>query len=196
MSSFWDEWFKRFGRRPSIFSEIDRMMREMEREMAEAFKEMEDRMPDEMLRERRLPDGSVRREYGPFVYGYSIKIGPDGKPIIREFGNFKPGKLGEGRTTLHLQGQREPLVDVIEEDDRVMVIAELPGVEKEDVQLFATSGSLTIKVDTPDRKFYKELEFPVDVDETTGVSKYTNGILETSFKKKRERGQGRQLTIE
>jgi len=189
MSSFWDEWFKRFGRRSSIFSEIDRMMKEM----SEAFKEMEDRMPEEMLRERRLPDGSVRREYGPFVYGYSVKIGPDGKPIIREFGNFKPGQLGEGRTTLRFQGQREPLVDVIEEDDRVMVIAELPGVEKEDVQLFATSGSLTIKVDTPDRKFYKELEFPVDVDETTGVSKYTNGILEASFKKKR---QGRQLTIE
>ena len=95
-----------------------------------------------------------------------------------------------------MKKEREPLVDVLSKPREITVLAELPGVEKEDVQLFATSSSLIIKVDTPDRKFYKELEFPVDVDETTGVSKYTNGILETSFKKKRERGQGRQLTIE
>jgi len=24
---------------------------------------------------------------GPFVYGYSMTMGPDGKPIVREFGN-------------------------------------------------------------------------------------------------------------
>jgi len=27
---------------------------------------------------------------GPFVYGYSFSMGPDGKPVIREFGNVKP----------------------------------------------------------------------------------------------------------
>ncbi|HDI53124.1 MAG TPA: Hsp20/alpha crystallin family protein, partial [Candidatus Bathyarchaeota archaeon] len=88
--SMWDEWFRRFRRR-FFFPDIERMIEEMEREMAEAFKEIESSIPRDMVREYRLPDGSIRREYGPFVYGYSIRIGPDGKPIIREFGNFKPG---------------------------------------------------------------------------------------------------------
>ena len=74
-----------------MFGDFERLMEELEREMAESIKQMEKQMPEEMLRETRQSDGSVRREYGPFVYGYSVKIGPDGKPVIREFGNMKPG---------------------------------------------------------------------------------------------------------
>ena len=194
--SFWDEWFKRFGRRSSIFGDIDRMIEEMEKEMAEAFKDMENTMPEDMYKERRLPDGSVRREYGPFVYGYSVKIGPDGKPTIREFGNMKPGLTGEGGAPLNLTERREPLVDVIEDGETVKVLAELPGVEKRDIRLKATDHSLTINVDNPTRKYYKELEFPEEVDEKTAKSTYTNGILEIVFRKKRRDDAGTEIRIE
>jgi len=193
--SFWDEWFKRFGRRSSIFGDIDRMIEEMEKEMAEAFKGMENTMPEDMYRERRLPDGSVRREYGPFVYGYSVKIGPDGKPTIREFGNMKPGLTGEGGAPLNLTERREPLVDVIEDGETVKVLAELPGVEKRDIRLKATDHSLTINVDNPTRKYYKELEFPEEVDEKTAKSNYTNGVLEIVFSKKRRDDAGTEIRI-
>jgi len=193
--SFWDEWFKRFGRRSSIFGDIDRMIEEMEKEMAEAFKGMENTMPEDMYRERRLPDGSVRREYGPFVYGYSVKIGPDGKPTIREFGNMKPGLTGEDGAPLNLTERREPLVDVIEDGDTVKVLAELPGVEKRDIRLKATDHSLTINVDNPTRKYYKELEFPEEVDEKTAKSTYTNGVLEIVFSKKRRDDAGTEIRI-
>ncbi|GAG49362.1 unnamed protein product, partial [marine sediment metagenome] len=107
--SSWDDWIKRFSeRRGFFFPEIDRLMEEMEKEMAEAFRDMENVMPRDMVRVRRLPDGSVKREYGPFVYGYSVKIGPDGKPVIREFGNIKPGPGREGAPPLNLQDRREP----------------------------------------------------------------------------------------
>jgi len=194
--SFWDEWFKRFGRRSSIFGDIDRMIEEMEKEMAEAFKEMENRMPEEMYRERRLPDGSVRREYGPFVYGYSVKIGPDGKPVIREFGNMKPGLTGEGGAPLNLTDRREPLVDLIENDDTVKVLAELPGVEKNEIRLRATDNGLTISVDNPIRKYYKELEFPVEVDERSAKSTYVNGVLEIVFRKRHRDDSGTEIRIE
>jgi HSP20 family protein len=194
--SFWDEWFKRFGRRSSIFGDIDRMIEEMEKEMAEAFKEMENTMPEDMYRERRLPDGSVRREYGPFVYGYSVKIGPDGKPVIREFGNMKPGLTGEGGTPLNLTERREPLVDLIEDDETVKVLAELPGVEKNEIRLRATDQGLTISVDNPTRKYYKELEFPVEVDERSAKSKYTNGVLEIVFRKRQRDDAGTEIRIE
>jgi HSP20 family protein len=194
--SFWDEWFKRFGRRSSIFGDIDRLIEEMEKEMAEAFKEMENTMPEDLYKERRLPDGSVSREYGPFVYGYSVKIGSDGKPTIREFGNMKPGLTGEGGSPLNLTERREPLVDLIEDGETVKVVAELPGVEKSDIQLKATDHSLTISVDNPERKYYKELEFPVEVDEKTAKSTYTNGVLEIVFKKKQRDNAGTEIRIE
>ena len=194
--SFWDEWFKRFGRRSSIFGDIERMMEEMEKEMTETFKEMQDTLPSDTYREIRQPDGSTRRVYGPFVYGYSVKIGPDGKPDIREFGNMKPGLTGEGGASLNLQERREPLVDIIEDDGSVKVLAELPGVEKQDIRLCATPGGLTISVDNPERKYYKELEFTAEVDQNTARSTYRNGVLEIVLSKKRRDDKNTQLKIE
>ena len=62
-------------------------MREIERMMQEALRDMEERVPENVIRERKLKDGSTVREIGPIVYGYSVKIGQDGKPIVRKFGN-------------------------------------------------------------------------------------------------------------
>jgi len=197
MSSFWDDWFKRFReRRGFFFPDIDKMMEEMEKQMADTFRDMENLMPRDMVRVRRLPDGSVRREYGPFVYGYSVKIGPDGKPIIREFGNLRPGLGGEGQPPLNLRDQREPLVDVIDENENIRVVAELPGVSKDDITLYVTERSVTIEVDTPERRYYKELGLPVEVDESSATSTYKNGVLETLLVKRKPRGRGTPIKIE
>ncbi len=197
MSSFWDDWFKRFReRRGFFFPDIDKMMEEMEKQMADTFRDMENLMPRDMVRVRRLPDGSVRREYGPFVYGYSVKIGPDGRPIIREFGNLRPGLGGEGQPPLNLRDQREPLLDVIDENENIRVVAELPGVSKDDITLYVTERSVTIEVDTPERRYYKELELPVEVDESSARSTYKNGVLETVLVKRKPRGRGTPIKIE
>ena len=194
--SFWDDWIKRFReRRGFFFPEIDRLMEEMEREMAESFRDMENLMPRDMVRVRRLPDGSVKREYGPFVYGYSVKIGPDGKPVIREFGNIKPGPGREGEPPLNLQDRREPLIDLIEEDEKIKVVAELPGVEKEDIKLYVSRDTLTIDVDTPERRYRKELDLPFEIEESSATSTYLNGVLETTLTKKKRTGRGTQIKI-
>ena len=196
MSSFGDDWFKRFkDRKGFFFPELDKMIEEMEKEMAKSFKEMENIMPRDMVRVRRLPDGSIRREYGPFVYGYSMKIGPDGKPVIREFGNIKPGTGMKGQP-LDLRDQREPLIDVIEEEGEIKVLAELPGVDKKDINLFLTEGTLTISVDTAGRKYYKELDLPVEVDEKSARSTFSNGVLETTLTRRQPKGKGKKLSIE
>ena len=194
--SFWDDWIKRFReRRGFFFPEIDRLMEEMEREMAESFRDMENTMPRDMVRVRRLPDGSVKREYGPFVYGYSVKIGPDGKPVIREFGNIKPGPGREGEPPLNLQDRREPLIDLIEEEEKIKVVAELPGVEKEDIKLYVSRDTLTIDVDTPERRYRKELDLPYEIEERSATSTYMNGVLETTLTKKKRTGRGTQIKI-
>ncbi len=174
------------------------MVDEMEKEMTDFFKEIEGEIPEDLSTERKLPDGSVKREYGPFVYGYSVKVGSDGKPVVREFGNMKPGtSIGEDKKKpLNLQEAREPLVDVIQEVDQVKVIAELPGVEKEDIQLYATGKALTIDVTSPDHRYHKELELPFEVDEDSATSTYKNGVLETVIKRKRSREGGRTIKVE
>jgi HSP20 family protein len=125
----------------------------------------------------------MKREYGPFVYDYSLKFGPDGKPVIKEFGNMKPG-LGEEEQPLSLHNQREPLVDVIEDDKSIKVVVELPGVEKDNIKLNAMVRGLTINVEDTERKYFKDLEFPVEIYRSTAKSSYRNGVLEITFQKK------------
>ena len=199
MSEYWDRWFRRrrwplFGR--SFFEDFEEMFREMEEMMRREFEEISKRTPSELIRERRLPDGSTVREWGPYVYGYSITIGPDGKPRIREFGNIKPSAR-PGRPRIDIREEREPLVDVMESDGEVKVIAEIPGVEKKDIKLHGTETTLTISVDTPQRKYYKEVELPVKVDPKKAKSSYRNGVLEVSLPKmEEEKPKGEPIKIE
>ena len=185
----WDEdypeWFRRRRYpffRSWFFEDFDKMFREMEKMIEEEFKTFTSRIPKEYVRERKLPDGTKVREWGPFVYGYSVKIGPDGKPEIREFGNVKPGRLGP-----QVREEREPLVDVIETDGEIHVVAELPGVEKKDIKLHGTEDSLTISVDTPQRKYYKEVQLPAKVKVKEAKTEYKNGVLEVKLPKTKEK---------
>jgi len=175
------EWFKKrrypLAKDP-FFGDIDRMFREMEKHMEEEFREFTEKVPKDYVKERKLPDGSTVKEFGPFVYGYSMKIGPDGKPEIREFGNIKKSLKGP-----QVKEEREPLVDVVETDGEIRVVVELPGVEKSDIKLHGTEDSLEISVDTPQYKYYKEVTLPAKVRVKEAKSSYKNGVLEVVFPK-------------
>lgn len=176
------EWFRK-SRSPFFrslgFDDVDKLFEDMEKKMEEDFKEFTSRIPKDYVRERKLPDGSTTREWGPFVYGYSVKIGPDGKPDIREFGNVKPTPRGLPQ----VQEEREPLVDVVETAGEIHVVAELPGVDKKDISLSGTDDSLTIAVDSPQRKYYKEVKLPAKVKVKEAKTGYKNGVLEVTFSK-------------
>jgi HSP20 family protein len=175
------EWFRRrrgpLSKGP-FFGDIDRMFREMEKMMEEEFKNFTEKIPKDYVKERKLPDGSTVKEWGPFVYGYSMKIGPDGKPEIREFGNIKKSLKGP-----QVKEEREPLVDIVETNGEVRVVVELPGVEKSDIKLHGTEDSLTISVDTPHYKYYKEVTLPTKVKVIDAKSAYKNGVLEVVLPK-------------
>ncbi len=158
---------------------MDDMFREMEKMMDEEMKSFTEKIPKEFIKERKLPDGSTVKELGPFVYGYSMKIGPDGKPEIQQFGNLKKGLKGPPE----VRGEREPLVDIMETGDDIHVVAELPGVEKTDIKLHGTEDSLEISVDTPQYKYYKEVELPTKVQVQEAHSTYKNGVLEVVLPK-------------
>lgn len=175
---------------------MDDIFRGMEKMMEGEFRELSKRAPQDLVRERTLPDGSKVKEWGPFVYGYSFTMGPEGKPQVREFGNIKP-ETRVGRPSLDIREQREPLVDVLETDDEVKVIAELPGVEKRDINLHGSEHRLRISVDAPQHKYYKEIELPTKVNPKTARSSYRNGVLEVTLqRKKAEKPRGERIEIE
>ncbi|MGQ9531102.1 MAG: archaeal heat shock protein Hsp20 [Candidatus Bathycorpusculaceae bacterium] len=196
MSEDFPEWFRRRRYpffRSWFFEDVDKMFREIEKMMEEEFKTFTSRVPKDYVRERKLPDGTTVREWGPFVYGYSVKIGPDGKPEIHEFGNVKPSRLGP-----QVKEEREPLVDVIETDGEIHIVAELPGVEKNDIKLHGTEDTLTISVDTPQRKYYKEVTLPAKVKVKEAKTQYKNGVLEITMPKIKEekKPKGEPINIE
>lgn len=176
------EWTRRrrtspFDKDP-FFGDIDRVFREMEKMMEEEFKNFTEKVPKDYVKERKLPDGSTVKEFGPFVYGYSMKIGPDGKPEIQEFGNLKKSLTGP-----KVKEEREPLVDVVDTNGEIRVVAELPGVEKTDIKLHGTEDSLEISVDSPQYKYYKEVQLPAKVKVRDAKSTYKNGVLEVALPK-------------
>jgi HSP20 family protein len=127
-------------------------------------------------------------------------MGPDGKPIIQEFGNVKPsrkpGAFGLEQPALEPKDSREPLVDVINEADQVRVVAELPGVEKSDIKTTISESKLTINVDSTVRKYYKEIELPSSVDSDTSKASYNNGVLEIVLRKVKPKPRGREIKID
>jgi HSP20 family protein len=175
------------------FSDIDQMFERMFQDMAKG-------MPKDSITERKFPDGSTMRQYGPFVYGYSMSMGPDGKPVIQEFGNVKPSKkpgaFGLEQPALEPKDSREPLVDVINEAEQVRVVAELPGVEKPDIKTTISENRLTISVDSAARKYYKEIELPSSVDSDTSKASYNNGVLEIVLRKVKPKPRGREIRID
>jgi HSP20 family protein len=88
------------------------------------------------------------------------------------------------------------LVDVIKGPDELRVVAEVPGVNKEDLRLTADENLLTIESVTGQPRYHKTVELPETVDPKTAKSIYKNGILEVSFKLKSKSGAGVPINIE
>jgi HSP20 family protein len=116
-----------------------------------------------------------------FVKGFSINIGPDGKPNVSQFGN-KPLKTPTGSSKI--SDEREPLTDIIEGKNDIAITIEVPGVEKDNIDLNVTEDILEIKVDAPERKYHKLIDLPNRVKPKSTKATYKNGILDVVLDKK------------
>jgi HSP20 family protein len=209
------DWFRRFlggsgssGRGRSrgqfgfgdMFRGFEEMRREMERMFEEQFKGFESAVPKDLVREYETPEGGKVREVGPIVYGYSMTIGPDGKPRVREFGNVRSPLRGGGGgsfTKPLISSEREPLADVTTSNTEVKVILEMPGVSKENIKINAYDNSVEIKSEDPQRKYHRIVELPPEADIESVKSTYKNGILEIVFKKKEQtKPKGKEVKVE
>jgi HSP20 family protein len=116
-----------------------------------------------------------------FIYGFSVTHRPGEDREIREFGNiptFERMETGDK----HYLDIRKPLIDILETEDTVHVIAEIPGIEKENILLNATDLILDIETINGNPKYSERVELPVKVDPQSAKATYKNGVLEVTFK--------------
>ena len=165
MTIFDDEFDRIFKRMSSSFFDID--------DIAEEFK----------------GKGS---NFSPFYYGYTMTVGPNGKPVVKEYGNVKPELLPS--TDI-----REPIVDVIvdEKEKLVKLVAEIPGVEKTDVKILVQDKFVDISAEHGEKKYHVKVPIKHKVDENSAKASYKNGILELVFKLiEDEKPKGKKVEVE
>jgi HSP20 family protein len=171
------------------------MRREMEREFEENLRDIENKVPKDLITEYVTEDGAKVREIGPLVYGSTTTIGPDGKPIVREFGNVKPRMRAGSRP--NILSERQPLSEVSTTDKEVKVTVELPGVSKEQIKIGVNDSQVDIKTEDPKRKYHEVIDLPAEVDIDNVKSAFINGLLEITFNKKsKDKAKSKSLRID
>jgi len=161
--------------------EFDRLFKRMSR----SFMNLDD------IFEETKDAGTIQR-YGPFYYGYTMTIGHDGKPVVQEYGNVKPGLLPTSDT-------REPLVDtLVDEKEKVLkLVAEMPGVEKKDVKVVVENKAVHIDAIHGEKKYHAKVPIAQKVDENSAKASYKNGILELRFNLvEQEKPKGKTVEVE
>jgi HSP20 family protein len=113
------------------------------------------------------------------VYGFSIRT-LAGKPVIESFGNIRETAKGPV-----VEEVREPMVDVFDEKDRILVIAELPGVSENEIKIEVAGDILNLTASDRDRKYAKEILLPSKVKSDSMKTSYKNGILEITLEKEK-----------
>ncbi|MDP1557465.1 MAG: Hsp20/alpha crystallin family protein [Nitrosomonas sp.] len=115
------------------------------------------------------------------VYGFSVRTatgekGPDMKP----FGNIHKDEKS-GRVVV--EEIREPMTDVFDEADDIVVVAEVPGIMHEDVRLELHEDIVTFSAERGVTKYRKEILLPAAFSADKMNYACHNGILEIRFSK-------------
>ena len=149
-----------------VFRDMDLFHRMLMQKMFREFDEIE----------RQIRSGKLEGEWDvkpierPGVKGYVAR----GRFWSREPWSISRQAIDEAR---------EPLTDVFEDRDSVKLYVELPGVEKDDIQLNITEGKAEIKA----KNFFKRIDLPTqNVDSEKASAEYKNGVLKVSIPKIKE----------
>ena len=126
----------------------------------------------------------------PLYYGYTMTVGPDGRPVVREFGNARP-ELGANAA-------REPTVDVIadQKENQIKLVAEMPGVEKADIKVAIQDKTVDITAARGEKKYHAKVPLRQKIDEDSAKASYKNGILELVCKLAEVKPQGKTVEVD
>jgi HSP20 family protein len=190
------------GMRDDVFMDFDEQFRRMRAQM------------NSMMENAAQSGLTTPQEGGPYVYGWSMRMGPDGVPHVRTFGNFQNPAVRAGNALPGMAmdqtaeeapsptcrtsgpGVREPLTDICADDGNITVTAEMPGIEKENIDIETGEDFLIISVEKGDRRYYKDLELPSKVVSGSAKANYNNGVLEITLQKAAGEKNGTRVQID
>jgi HSP20 family protein len=128
----------------------------------------------EAAQQARHAGGATRVEIGGqegrMVFGYAVRT-LDG--AVQAFGHV-PQPKQEG---MHVPEARQPIVDVFEEADAILVVAEVPGLDPEKLTLSVEDGALRIEGEGAVR-YRHRVPLPGPVDAAAMTKACRNGILD------------------
>ena len=122
--------------------------------------------------------------------------------------DFRPGRFAKP-----FKGMRQPLVDISDKGKEIEVVAELPGIDKENVDVEVSKNSITIKAKQKsasrqeDAKkgyfrqersyssFYRQLPLPSEVVPEKVDAEFRNGLLKVRLKKKKGASKGKAKSV-
>ncbi|HEY5596153.1 MAG TPA: Hsp20/alpha crystallin family protein [Candidatus Bipolaricaulota bacterium] len=100
----------------------------------------------------------------------------------------QPGAKKGTRT--HKTAPREPVVDVFDEGDALIVYVELPGASEESIKVSVQGKVLHVKAQAGKELFEKDINLPSS-PAAQPVHHYKNGILKVELKKKSKAAAGK-----
>ena len=115
------------------------------------------------------------------VYGFTVKsaVGETAAKV-EPFGNIRRGDDGK---LVAVHEVREPMVDVFDEPTRLLVVAEVPGVDAENVELEIHDDILLISIEKGEPKYRREVLLPAVYSPDKMSFQCRNGVLEIQLLK-------------
>ena len=142
-----------------ILDEVDRYIDDFEKSVQEAV--------------RATIDSGTAALSRPVVSGVAMGLTPEGKPSIQFFGDKILGPKGH-RTPIYEQA-------VDDKEGKVKLTVELPGVEKESINVSATESKVLIRAEEGERNYEASVPLEREIDVESATATFHNGILTLSF---------------
>ncbi|MEK7523764.1 MAG: gas vesicle protein GvpH [Patescibacteria group bacterium] len=120
------------------------------------------------------------------IYGFTIRTGlGKERPRVETFGNIKATReRKQAKPEFTVTETREPIVDVFDEQDYIVVVAELPGAIEESIKLDLHGDILIVEAGNEKIKYSKEILLPAKIDFEKKEMSFKNGVLEIKMKKR------------
>lgn len=149
----------------------------------DAFKEKLALIDEEV--ERRLEETPLRGPDSdmPGAFARARSRPPSGiPPSVARRGSRSKKRSDAFATGYHPidKSERDVFVDIFEEEKKIRVIAELPGVSEEDISLDLIEDLLTVAASRGNHNYRKDIKLPRTFESITGKT-YNNGILEVTL---------------
>ncbi len=141
------------------------------------------------------------------MFGYDRIFDDIRSEINNVFGGlFVPNRyVTDGSGEQKLQKTRKAIVDMTQDEKNITIVAELPGLNKDNVNLKVTEDSIEITAENKNEdeikeenwirrersytKYYRKLKLPNKVIAEKASAKYKNGVLELTIPKAEDSSQ-------